>query len=77
MAVIAKRVGLNAIANKRGVFVSSIVRVSVLSACGTLKIDTDPAASQIATTASATVMMQLTSTQTSDGIAVAKATPTN
>jgi hypothetical protein len=77
MAVIAKRVGLNAIANKRGVFVFSIVRVSVLSACGTLKIDTDPAASQIETKASATVMMQPTPTQTFDGIAVATATPAN
>lgn len=68
---------MNAKANKRVVYIFSIVVVSVLSACGTLKIDTDPAAKQIATTASATVMMQLTPTQTSDGIAVAKATPTN
>jgi hypothetical protein len=68
---------MNAKANKRVVYIFSIVVVSVLSACGTLKIDTDPAASQIATTASATVMMQLTPTQTSDGIAVATATPTN
>ena len=62
----AKEKDMNSLANKGIVFTFWIVLVVVLSACDTLKIDKEPAASSIEPAVTATVIVQPTPTQANE-----------